>query len=215
MEHPLVSMVNGTPTTSSILVARVFGKRHDHVLRDIEKIKAQVSENFSQPNFGAANYLDAQGKNRLMYLLTRDAFTLLAMGYTGKEAMQFKVKYIEAFNAMEEELKKQPRPQRKALPKEKDYSTLKLLNALSQVEMLMDKTFRYYRSQMCPYVQEMTARAAFDDRGLQTHLIRQTYQDTYLAAQYLQLAVQHTNFAYDTARGLKRVLEVPGRIEFF
>lgn len=119
MEHPLVSMVNGTPTTSSLLVAQVFGKRHDHVLRDIEKIKTQVSENFSQPNFGAANYLDAQGKNRLMYLLTRDAFTLLAMGYTGKEAMAFKVKYIEAFNAMEEELKKQEAPKKKAAPRRK------------------------------------------------------------------------------------------------
>ena len=119
MEHPLVSMVNGTPTTSSLLVAQVFGKQHCHVLRDIEKIKEQVAEDFSQSNFGAANYLDAQGKNRLMYLLTRDAFTLLAMGYTGKEAMAFKVKYIEAFNAMEEELKKQEAPKKKAAPRRK------------------------------------------------------------------------------------------------
>ena len=117
MEHPLVSMVNGTPTTSSLLVAQTFGKRHDHVLRDIEKVIAQLPEDFSQPNFGAANYLDAQGKSRLMYLLTRDAFTLLVMGYTGKEAMAFKVKYIEAFNAMEEELRKQEKPKPKRKPK--------------------------------------------------------------------------------------------------
>ena len=117
MEHALVSMVNGTPTTSSLLVAQTFGKEHKHVLRDIAKIREQLPEDFSQSNFGPANYLDAQGKSRLMYLLTRDAFTLLVMGYTGKEAMQFKVKYIEAFNAMEEELRKQEKPRAKKKPK--------------------------------------------------------------------------------------------------
>ena len=100
----LVSLVDGIPCTTSLIVAETFGKRHDHVLRDIEKIKAQVSESFSQPNFGAANYTDAQGKTRIMYLLTRDGLTLLVMGYTGKEAMKFKLAYIEAFNCMERQL---------------------------------------------------------------------------------------------------------------
>ena len=100
----LVSLVDGIPCTTSLIVAETFGKRHDHVLRDIEKIKAQVSESFSQPNFGAANYTDAQGKSRLLYLLTRDGLTLLVMGYTGKEAMRFKLAYIEAFNCMERQL---------------------------------------------------------------------------------------------------------------
>ena len=117
MEHPLVSMVNGTPTTSSQLVAQTFGKEHKNVLRDIEKILPQLPEKFRLLNFELANYLDSQGISRPMYLLTRDAFTLLVMGYTGKEAMQFKVKYIEAFNAMEEELRKQEKPRAKKKPK--------------------------------------------------------------------------------------------------
>ena len=119
MEHPLVSMVNGTPTTSSQLVAETFGKRHDNVLRDIAKLCEQLPEKFRLLNFEEANYLNSQGISRPMYLLTRDAFTLLAMGYTGKEAMAFKVKYIEAFNAMEEELKKQEAPKKKAAPRRK------------------------------------------------------------------------------------------------
>lgn len=119
MEHPLVSMVNGTPTTSSQLVAETFGKPHKNVLRDIAKICEQLPGNFNQLNFEPVNYLDAHGQSRPMYLLTRDAFTLLAMGYTGKEAMQFKVKYIEAFNAMEEELRKQEKPRKKAPPRRK------------------------------------------------------------------------------------------------
>lgn len=119
MEHTLVSMVNGVPTTSSQLVAETFGKRHDNVLRDIAKLCEQLPEKFRLLNFEEANYLNSQGISRPMYLLTRDAFTLLAMGYTGKEAMAFKVKYIEAFNAMEEELKKQEAPKKKAPPRRK------------------------------------------------------------------------------------------------
>lgn len=100
-------------------------------------------------------------------------------------------------------------------PKEKDYSTMKLMDALGQVEVLMDKSMRAYRARMCPYVQTMTANAACDDAGLQTQLMRQTYQDTYLAAEHLKLAIRHTTFAHETARALKRVLDVPGRMDFF
>ena len=119
MEHPLVSMVNGTPTTSSLLVAQVFGKRHDNVLRDIEKIKAQIDEDFFALNFEVVNYLDAHSQSRPMYLITRDGFVLLAMGYTGKDVMTFKVNYIKAFNAMREELRKQEKPRKKAPPRRK------------------------------------------------------------------------------------------------
>lgn len=126
MTTALVALSNGIPTTSSQLVAQTFGKEHKHVLRDIEKVCEQLPENFSQSNFGLANYLDAQGKSRPMYLLTRDAFTLLVMGYTGKEAMQFKLKYIEAFNAMEAELRKQDKPKRKAKAKASPKPALEL-----------------------------------------------------------------------------------------
>lgn len=100
-------------------------------------------------------------------------------------------------------------------PKEKDYSTMKLIDALEQVEVLMDKSMRAYRARMCPYVQTMTANAACDDAGLQTQLMRQAWQDTYLAAEHLKLALRHTTFAHETARALKRVLDVPGRMDFF
>lgn len=175
--------------------------------------KYSFKENEDFIIFAKSGEKAVRGRHSIEYTLSLDMAKELAMVENNERGRLVRRYFIECERRLQQNA--QPRPQRKSLPKEKDYSTLKLLNALSQVEMLMDKTFRYYRSQMCPYVQEMTARAAFDDRGLQTHLIRQTYQDTYLAAQYLQLAVQHTNFAYDTARSLKRVLEVPGRIEFF
>lgn len=116
MELIPICEYNGEAVTTSRAVAEQFGKRHDHVVRDIEEIISQLSD----PNFGAANpnfehqtadfaehnfilseYTDLQGKTRKQYILTRDGFTLLAMGFTGAKAMQFKVAYINAFNRME------------------------------------------------------------------------------------------------------------------
>lgn len=67
-------------------------------------------ESFSASNFGRASYLDEQAKNRPMYIIHRDGFMLLVMGYTGKKALALKLAYIEAFNRMEAELAKRNRP---------------------------------------------------------------------------------------------------------
>lgn len=99
---PRLDLVGGRQVTTSLNVAEVFGKQHLSVMRAIRSL--DVPEDFSQCNFASASYIDAQGKPRPMYNLTRDGFTLLAMGFTGKAAMQFKLAYIEAFNRMEAEL---------------------------------------------------------------------------------------------------------------
>jgi phage regulatory protein, rha family len=90
--------------TTSLKIAEKFGKEHAHVLRDIRDM--ECSDMFRESNFGLSSYKSAQGKTLPMYEVTRDGFTLLAMGYTGKEAMKFKEDYINAFNAMENELKR-------------------------------------------------------------------------------------------------------------
>lgn len=105
----ILNPVNGKkiPTVSSLQVAEVFGKRHDHVLRDIEQILTQVPEIFIKPNFGVVEYPVRRGFGTEMvkaYLLSKDGFTLLTMGYTGEKAMKFKVAYINRFNEMEEQL---------------------------------------------------------------------------------------------------------------
>lgn len=91
--------------TTSRVVAEKFGKRHADVLRSIENTAKDLPEEFSQRNFASAIYLDAQGKPREQYQLTRDGFTLITMGFTGKAAMEWKIRFIEAFNAMEAELR--------------------------------------------------------------------------------------------------------------
>lgn len=90
--------------TTSLKISEKFGKEHAHVLRDIRDM--ECSDTFRESNFGLSSYKSAQSKTLPMYEVTRDGFTLLAMGYTGKEAMKFKEDYINAFNAMENELKR-------------------------------------------------------------------------------------------------------------
>lgn len=90
--------------TTSLKIAEKFGKEHAHVLRDIRDL--ECSDKFRESNFGFSSYKSSQGKTLPMYEVTRDGFTILAMGYTGKEAMKFKEDYINAFNAMENELKR-------------------------------------------------------------------------------------------------------------
>lgn len=110
---PSVSIHNGRPAVTSLDVSKFFEKRHGNVVRDIAQIVSNSPEKFSRLNFELASYLDEQAKNRPMYIIYRDGFMLLVMGYTGKKALAIKLAYIEAFNAMEEELARRRRP---ALP---------------------------------------------------------------------------------------------------
>lgn len=103
-EHGLYEK-NGQPFCDSLQVAETFGKRHDHVLRDIEKVMDNCDEKFSLLNFGESSYKNSQNKKQPKYLLSKDGFTLLVMGYTGKKAMQFKIAYINRFNQMESFIK--------------------------------------------------------------------------------------------------------------
>lgn len=90
--------------TTSLMVAEKFGKEHARVLRDIREL--ECSEKFRVGNFAESSYTNSQNKKQPMYEMTRDGFSLLVMGYTGKEAMKFKEDFIDAFNVMEEELKR-------------------------------------------------------------------------------------------------------------
>jgi anti-repressor protein len=99
-----ISVRGNVAKVSSLTVAEKFGKRHGHVIRDIEtKILGVAPEYFNRPNFGLVEYQDAKGETRKSYDLTRDGFSLLAMGFTGAKAMLWKVRYIQAFNMLERE----------------------------------------------------------------------------------------------------------------
>lgn len=95
----------GQPAARSDIVAYHFKRNHRDVLRDIRKLCAKCPESFYQRNFAPVE-IDTQIGNGATrkdraYLLTRDGFSLLVMGFTGAEAVKWKLRYIEAFNALE------------------------------------------------------------------------------------------------------------------
>ena len=89
---------------TSLQVAEVFEKRHDHLIRTIDNL---LNDDFKSANFKFDTYFDKKGEQRRMFSLTRDGFSLLVMGFTGEKAYQWKIEFIKAFNAMEAELRRQ------------------------------------------------------------------------------------------------------------
>ncbi len=109
MENSIRDLVflskKGSPVTNSLLVAEKFGKQHKHVLDAIRDImqSAENSAHFYYP----MTYVDSRNRNQELFIMNRDGFSLLVMGFTGAKALQFKIDFINAFNKMEEMLKSQ------------------------------------------------------------------------------------------------------------
>lgn len=93
-------------TASSRQVADKFEKEHRHVLESIDKMKEQLSTAEFSALFMEGKYVASNGKKNKEYLMTRDGFSLLVMGFTGEKVLRWKLDYIKAFNEMEKELKR-------------------------------------------------------------------------------------------------------------
>jgi Rha family phage regulatory protein len=98
----LVKFDNGLVTASSKEIADKFGKAHRDVLRAIRQL--ECSDEFRERNFGLSYYTSPQNKKLKCYDITRDGFSFLGMGFTGKRAGMWKESYITAFNSMEKNL---------------------------------------------------------------------------------------------------------------
>lgn len=93
-------------TANSRDVAEHFEKEHKNVVRDIERLGVEIGSKLSVSYFIPSEYQDSMNRKQTEYLLTRDGFSLLVMGFTGQKALEWKLKYITAFNEMETELKR-------------------------------------------------------------------------------------------------------------
>lgn len=98
-----LSLVNGVPVVPSTVVAERFGKQHNNVLRAIRAMIKDLPDEFTQLNFEQCFKINdlANGKREPYFTLTRDAFSLLVMGFTGPEATRWKLNFITAFNGLE------------------------------------------------------------------------------------------------------------------
>ena len=107
--NELVYLKNEQALTDSLTVAEIFEKRHDQVLRAIDSLVESLLKNEAVNDhkneavklFIRSRYKDKKGEYRRRYLMNRDGFSLLVMGFTGKKALEWKLKYISAFNQME------------------------------------------------------------------------------------------------------------------
>ncbi|EGV0044036.1 Rha family transcriptional regulator [Campylobacter coli] len=97
-----LEVANDQVTTTSLDIAAVFNKRHDNI---IAKIETFPKDSFTDLNFKASKYIDSTGRILPCYKITRDAFSLLVMGFTGEKAYKWKVEFIKAFNEMEKRLR--------------------------------------------------------------------------------------------------------------
>nr|DAM18497.1 MAG TPA: regulatory protein [Bacteriophage sp.] len=105
--NELVHLEHDEAVCSSLEVAEKFGKRHDKLISEIERMYSDLigkgcAQNGGDPLFVKSSYIHPQNKQEYpMYLMNRDGFSLLVMGFTGKKALDWKLKYINAFNQME------------------------------------------------------------------------------------------------------------------
>lgn len=124
-----VKSVDGVPMVSSLVVAEHFGKRHSNVLRDIDNLLQDMAKinnsKLSREIFQEYQFFNSRNRPYRAFMMTRDGFSLLTMGFTGDKALEWKLKFISTFNAMEDTLKnnadklewKQARLQGKAVRK--------------------------------------------------------------------------------------------------
>ena len=105
MKELVFKSEKNAPVTTSLLVAEKFQKNHRHVLEAIDELVKGVAEK-SADLFHETTYVHPQNSQTYrMYVMNRDGFSLLVMGFTGSKALQFKLDFIEAFNKMEQIIK--------------------------------------------------------------------------------------------------------------
>lgn len=192
------------PLTNSKLVAEVFGKEHKHVREAIKKLLTTAENSTVHQMFSESTYLNEQNKEQPMFIMNQDGFTLLAMGFNGKKAMEFKLKYIEAFNAMKRQIEQSnpsvPQNYLEALKSlvkaEEEKQQLALENKKQQEQIL---TISKTNMELGNKITEMLPKVSYYDKILQsnaTMTVTQIAQDYGMSAMRLNkelesMRIQH------------------------
>ncbi|MGG0663448.1 phage antirepressor KilAC domain-containing protein [Viridibacillus arvi] len=173
--NQIVFIENNRAVTDSLVIAEMFGKRHDNVIRDIENQMNMAGEEFSLLNFEESNY-ENRGKQYPKFNLTEEAFTLVVFSYNTREAVQTKIKFIKEFKRMREYTEQQQ--QQPQLPSNYKEALVALLEKVEQNEQLEleNKMYQQQVADMKPkvtYVDEvlkctdlLTTTQIADDYGM-------------------------------------------------
>lgn len=155
-DYGVFADTSDTARANSLIVAQMFERRHDNVLRDIKTL--DCSDEFRRLNFEESSYINEQGKRQPCVNMTRDGFTFLVMGYRGKKAARFKEAYIRRFNEMESFI-------RTLVATRQDFPEL-----TENIKLLHDSPRPYHFSNECDMINRlvtgMTAKQFRETHGL-------------------------------------------------
>lgn len=157
MSEIILKNENGQVLASSREVAEKFGKNHNHVLRDIDKLISDCPKLDSEM-FIESTYKNSRGKVYRCFNMNRDGFSLLSMGFTGKEALEWKLKYINAFNQMEEKLKSGTQ-----LTEEEKYKLMLFSKDASEVAYAHNKLVEIATAPLVAEIEEQKPKVEFHD----------------------------------------------------
>ena len=156
MDQLVFRGANDQAMTNSLLVAEKFGKEHKNILRDILNLVAQNSA--AKLLFVESEY-DNRGKTYPMYVMNKDGFTLLVMGFNGKDALNFKLDFLNAFNKMESMLKSDDY----ILARSQEILNNRLKLATQQVQILESTVEKQVEQ-----IQLLAPKASYTDEVLQS-----------------------------------------------
>ena len=156
MDQLVFRGANDQAMTNSLLVAEKFGKEHKNILRDILNLVAQNSA--AKLLFVESEY-DNRGKTYPMYVMNKDGFTLLVMGFNGKDALNFKLDFLNAFNKMESMLKSDDY----ILARSQEILNNRLQLATQQVQILESTVEKQVEQ-----IQLLAPKASYTDEVLQS-----------------------------------------------
>lgn len=214
----LVIMNNNQAVTTSLVLAKAFGKQHKNVIKAIEaKIEPAENQARYRRMFYEGIYTDKKGEQRKMYYLNRDGFTFIAMSFTGRKADEFKLKYIDAFNQMEEQIKSESQFR---LPTNFNEMTLLLSNVMQgqekkieeqekKVDFLMDlsgltssrnKELTKARNKKVIQVCGCAESNSYKDKSLRSKIYKElfkSFRNHFGVSQYVDTPMRHFDKAKD------------------
>ncbi|MBA9086538.1 Rha family phage regulatory protein [Fontibacillus solani] len=176
LDEHFVYVEDGVAKTDSRSIASKFNKRHADVLRSIKNL--ECSPEFTERNFTSSEYIDGSGRTLPTYKMTRDGFTFLITGFTGKEAAKYKEDFIAAFNWMEKQLFNKNRPSESPLL----LQTVKQLEEqVQEVKQQMDNSVTLKTHEQKVVQQAVGRRVAVltKNKAKQPELYRQLYRALY------------------------------------
>lgn len=211
--NELVFLKNEEALTDSLLVAEMFEKRHDRVLRAIDTLIETLPKNGERKMFILSRRKADDGQFHRMYYMNRDGFSLLVMGFTGKKALEWKLKYIEAFNMMEKVVMErqtavwlETRQQGKLIRKEETDVIQKLVEYAkeqgSENSQMLYMTYTKLANRIVGVANRDTAtNAQLNDLSTMERLIAKVVMDGMAAGKYYKDIYKDSKQRLETVKG--------------